>query len=72
MVLNLAIVFLYVINVLLRMGTHVPGIGTILLSGVGLLLLGVSGWLGGELVYARGVGVDREGRGRGKKNSTAA
>jgi uncharacterized membrane protein len=34
----------------------------ILLSLVGVLFMGVSGWLGGELVYKHKVGVNQEGR----------
>jgi uncharacterized membrane protein len=57
MLLNLAIVALYVVNFLLRLWTA-GGAGTIVLSAVALVLLGVSGWLGGELVYVHGVAVD--------------
>jgi uncharacterized membrane protein len=59
LVLNVAIVSLYLINFAVRLGTAAPGLGSILLSAVALLLLGVSGWLGGELVYVHGVAVKR-------------
>jgi uncharacterized membrane protein len=59
LVLNIAIVTMYVINVALRIGNAAPSLGAIGLSAIALLLLGVSGWLGGELVYVHGVGVKR-------------
>jgi uncharacterized membrane protein len=31
-----------------------------LLSAVAVVLLGISGWLGGEMVYAHAVGLDSE------------
>ena len=39
---------------------HAPGMPALAASVVGFLLLGVTGWLGGQLVYAHGVGVSRE------------
>jgi len=72
MILNVALVVLYLINVLLRMGTHVPGAGSIVLSVLGLLLLGVSGWLGGELVYVHGVAVTPSAARTGEKGKTTA
>lgn len=54
--LNLAIVVLYAINAWMRRGGVTDGL--IWLSVISVALLGVSGWLGGEMVYARGVAVD--------------
>jgi uncharacterized membrane protein len=59
LVLNVAVVTLYLINFAFRIGSAAPSLGAILLSTVGLLVLGVSGWLGGELVYVHGVAVKR-------------
>ena len=57
MVINLAIVVLFVINLALRMASE-PGAGLpISLSAIAIAMLGVSGWLGGELVYVHGVAV---------------
>jgi uncharacterized membrane protein len=57
MIINLAAVGLYCVNFWLRMhrapGDNLP----IILSGVGIVLIVISGWLGGELVYVRGVAV---------------
>ena len=59
MVLNLTIVVLFVINAYARRdGVTDP---TIVLSAVAVVLLGVSGWLGGKMVYERGVAVDTYG-----------
>jgi uncharacterized membrane protein len=57
MVINLLAVGLYCVNFWLRMhrapGDNLP----LTLSVVGILFIMVSGWLGGELVYVRGVAV---------------
>jgi len=55
MSLNLGIVVLYVINAWLRRGGVSDG--AIWLSVLAVLLLGVSGWLGGKMVYEHGVAV---------------
>lgn len=57
---NLAITLLFAISWWLRTGSqdHVPGTGAFLLSLLGFGLALVTGWLGGELVYRLGVGVD--------------
>ncbi|HZQ74690.1 MAG TPA: DUF2231 domain-containing protein [Burkholderiales bacterium] len=54
--LNLAIVVLYLVNAWMRRDGVTDGL--IWLSVISVLLLGVSGWLGGEMVYARGVAVE--------------
>ncbi len=57
MIINLLAVALYCVNFWLRMhrapGDNLP----IVLSVIGVLLIMISGWLGGELVYVRGVAV---------------
>jgi Predicted membrane protein len=57
MMINLLAVVLYAVNFWLRMhratGDNLP----ILLSVAGIVLITISGWLGGELVYVRGVAV---------------
>jgi uncharacterized membrane protein len=59
MSINLLVVTLYGVNLWLR--THgSDSTGTpLLLSIVAVVLLAISGWLGGEMVHVRGVGVDR-------------
>jgi uncharacterized membrane protein len=57
MVINLLAVALYCVNFWLRTqrapGDNLP----IVLSAIGIVLIIISGWLGGELVYVRGVAV---------------
>ena len=59
MLVNLTTVALYAVNLWLRT-TSPPGAGTpVVLSVVGVLMLAVAGWLGGELVFRHGVAVER-------------
>src|SRR5438270_2226706 len=57
MIINLLAVVLYCINFWLRMhrppGDSLP----IMLSVIGIIFITISGWLGGELIYVRGVAV---------------
>jgi uncharacterized membrane protein len=57
MVINLAIVVLYVVNFFMRRNTNVDMKIPLILSIVGIILLSVSGWLGGELVHVYRVSV---------------
>ena len=58
MSVNLVAVALFAISFLMRMN-GVPGdTGPIILSVLGVVILGVGGWLGGELVFRHGVAVD--------------
>ncbi len=60
MSLNLAAVVLFAINFYLR-ATTVPGaVAPFVLSIVGVGVILVSGWLGGELVHVLGVTMERE------------
>ena len=58
MIINLAIVGIFIADLWVRTmfaaGAGLP----VVLSVIGVALLGVSGWLGGELVYVHGVGVE--------------
>ncbi|MEC5409946.1 DUF2231 domain-containing protein [Paraburkholderia sp. MPAMCS5] len=62
MAINLTVVVLYAINIWLRAGSSMsmnPGMSTpVVLSIVGVALLFVSGWLGGQMVHVYGVGVE--------------
>jgi uncharacterized membrane protein len=60
MLINLSIVVLFAINLSLRMWSEPGAVLPILLSLIGIGLLGVSGWLGGELVYVHRVAVEPE------------
>lgn len=61
MALNLTIVVLYVINAWLRRDGVTDG--AIWLSVLAIVLLGLSGWLGGKMVYEHGVAVEPAGLG---------
>ena len=58
MVINLSVVALFTVNALLRMGSEPGERLPFILSVIGIGMLGVSGWLGGEMVYVRGVAVE--------------
>ncbi|HUQ24431.1 MAG TPA: DUF2231 domain-containing protein [Burkholderiales bacterium] len=59
--INLAVVALYVINFWQRMGAPEKPGNLVWLSLVSILLLVVSGWLGGKMVYEHGVAVNTDG-----------
>lgn len=58
MAINLTAVVLYAVNIWLRTsgaaGTNIP----VVLSIIGVALIFVSGWLGGQMVHVYGVGVE--------------
>jgi uncharacterized membrane protein len=58
---NVVVVALFFMSWLIRWGSpdYVPSVLAFVLSLAGLGLAGVTGWLGAELVYRLGVGVDR-------------
>jgi uncharacterized membrane protein len=58
--LNLFAVLLFGFNAGLRFNGPTSSTTPIILSLVGIVVLGVSGWLGGEMVYVHGVGVEPE------------
>jgi uncharacterized membrane protein len=68
MIINLIAVTFYAINLYLRLNAASPAGLPLALSIIAVLLLGVSGWLGGHLVYVHGVGVKL--RAPGKPNQT--
>ena len=57
MIINLLAVALYCLNFYLRMNRPAGDNLPITLSVIGVVFITISGWLGGELVYVRGVGV---------------
>ena|SRR5687767_2222252 len=62
--LNVAALVVFAISLFLRMGQYSDLVGRrltipFLLSLVGVILITISGWLGGELVYRYGVGLTR-------------
>lgn len=62
MALNLGVVVLFAINYFVRAGADHDEVSVagVVLSVIGLIALGVSGWLGGKLAYHFGVRVARE------------
>ena len=63
MLFALAAFCAYSTSLLLRWSdgaVHAPGVAALAASIAGFVLLGVTGWLGGQLVYAHGVGVARD------------
>jgi uncharacterized membrane protein len=60
MVINLTVVGLFAVSLWLRTGETAGSGLPLMLSLVAILLLVVSGWLGGEMVYVHGVGSARE------------
>jgi uncharacterized membrane protein len=57
MAINVGLVLLFTVNAGLRILNGPGGWLPLLLSVLGVTALGVSGWLGGELVYVQGVAV---------------
>jgi len=64
MILNLSIVALYVVNIIIRTNGEPEMTLPIVLSVVAIGALLYSGWLGGDLVYEHGMGVELEADGR--------
>ena len=64
MVLNLLTVVIFAVAFWLRLGDNTSTAG-IVLTVVGVIVLGVSGYLGGHLSYHYGVGVDQKSAERG-------
>ena len=62
MVVNLTVVAIFVVSFVLRMGGASQARLPILLSLIGVALLAVSGWLGGEMVFVHGVAAAPEHR----------
>lgn len=58
MAINLAAVVLYAVNIWLRTADSVDLKTPIILSAVGVLMITISGWLGGQMVHVYGVGVE--------------
>jgi uncharacterized membrane protein len=64
--LNIIALIVFAISLFLRLGSYSQLVGRrltlpFLLSLVGVILIGISGWLGGELVFHYGVGQTRNG-----------
>ncbi|HWP59443.1 MAG TPA: DUF2231 domain-containing protein [Candidatus Acidoferrales bacterium] len=57
MALNLFAAALYALNLFIRIQAGMEALFAVFLSLAGVVLLAVSGWLGGDLVYVQGMGV---------------
>ena len=57
---NLLFLALVAVNYSWRQGGHQPGTSGLVLTLVGFVVLLITGWLGGEMSYRRGIGVARE------------
>jgi uncharacterized membrane protein len=59
-VLNLVVIILYVFNLGFRLNQPVETKSSaVLISAIAIVLLAISGWLGGSMVYVHGVAVER-------------
>ena len=64
MAINLTVVALYLVNIWQRMGAPENPGNLVWLSLVSIVLLVVSGWLGGKMVYEHGIAVNTDGPNR--------
>jgi len=71
MVINVGLIVLFTINAGLRIMNGTEAVLPVFLSALGVAALGVSGWLGGELVYVQGVAVQPERESTGPKRRAA-
>jgi uncharacterized membrane protein len=69
MTVNLIVVALFVVSFALRAVAGWGGLA-VAVSGLGVLLVCFSGWLGGEMIYHHGVGVARERRPGASESTT--
>ncbi len=60
MLVNVSALVIFIVNFWIRVRTGTDGTLPIILSVLGVLLFAVGGWLGGEMVYVKGVGVESE------------
>lgn len=59
-VINAVAVVIFILAWFLRMGLpEQPPAASVILSGLGVVLASIAGWLGGELVYRMNIGVDQ-------------
>ncbi|MFO0752889.1 MAG: DUF2231 domain-containing protein [Thermodesulfovibrionales bacterium] len=59
LLLNVSALGLFIINFALRMSMPVEAAAPFVLSIIGVLFITVSGWLGGQMVYVQGAGVEK-------------
>jgi uncharacterized membrane protein len=71
MIINVGLIVLFTINAGLRIMYGTEALLPVFLSVLGVAALGVSGWLGGKLVYVQGVAVQPERESTGPKRRAA-
>ena len=71
MLINVGLIVLFTVNAGLRIMNGTEALMPVFLSVLGVAGLGVSGWLGGELVYVQGVAVQPERESTGPKRRAA-
>jgi uncharacterized membrane protein len=71
MIINVGLTVLFTINAGLRIINGTEALLPVFLSVLGVAALGVSGWLGGKLVYVQGVAVQPERESTGPKRRAA-
>jgi uncharacterized membrane protein len=71
MVTNLVVVALFALSFWLRLLNPV-GLLSLVISSIGILLLGVAGWLGGELVFVHHMGTTAQRAGSSKASKAKA
>jgi uncharacterized membrane protein len=58
MLLNVCALVLFIINLYLRAGAAAGANGPFVLSIIGVILILISGWLGGQMIYVHGEAVE--------------
>ena len=71
MIINLVIVGIYTVSLWLRTKGTPDVTLPVVLSAIGIILLLIPGWLGGELVYVHGVAVEPQHEQKGRTNKIA-
>jgi uncharacterized membrane protein len=54
---NLGAVVLFAVNLWLRLNLTDPGLAPLIMSIIGIVAVGIAGWLGGEMVYVKRMAV---------------
>ena len=72
MISNVTALILFIIAFAMGWTADGPSVATLVLSIVGLIAIGIGGWLGGALVYVHGVGVEPRQRQEAQEPQEAA
>lgn len=66
--INVSMVIVFAIALSLRNNENVPAYTAVVLEGIGVILIGIAGWMGGTLVYRNQIGVYNRYANSGKWN----